>query len=554
MSAVLSAFTALPLFLPLVGALAVWLLPSGGPMPWLRRRATTLLLALTTLLLLAHRIIGASAEFPFWRPLFPVGATIAFAADPLGSGMALLCATGVTIVCAATLARPLERYEAVGMLWLVGSAAGIALAANVLTLCLAWVTMDLGLLFVDMVRAPEEGIPRAVRNALSGLLSSVALLAGAVAVSSQIGGEGRPLTQLSLDGLPQRFLMAAALLRLGVYPLPGSLKRNWLAYLASLCAGSYLWLRVASLSSGALPWQGWLVPLGGVALLTSGLLAFLAPDLATAVPALLLNGVTLTMLAPLIDRSFGFGVGLAAAASLALSLAVLRADGQVRPFEPLGRWARAPLVLALGSLVGWPGTLGFTAHWLFLRLCWLGGRRGLLLVAAVSFLLVTVPLWSRLRQVMREVHYPVAPSPRVARLALSMAALGALFLVVLGLTPTLFGLFWPDMPGLVRPSVLTMFSGDLVQFTALVLTAIVFPAMGSYALQGLWESLPERIGPWGDTLSALFELDWLYGGLDDLLVRAGRGAARTLMVVEEGLYLGWTLLWMLVVALYLVGR
>jgi len=30
--------------------------------------------------------------------------------------------------------------------------------------------------------------------------------------------------------------------------------------------------------------------------------------------------------------------------------------------------------------------------------------------------------------------------------------------------------------------------------------------------------------------------------------------ARTLMAVEEGLYLGWALLWGLVLALYLVGR
>jgi len=554
MSAVLGALTALSLFVPSVGAFALWLLPSGGAMPWLRRRAATLLLALTTLLLLVHRLTGASIEFDFWRPLFSTGATIAFGADPLGSGLALLCAGAVAIVCAATLARPLERYEAVGMLWSVGSVAGIALAANLLTLCMASVTMDLGLLFIDTMHAPEEGIPRAVRNALAGLLSSAMLVVGTVLVISQVSGEGRPFYLLALEGAPQRFLMAAALLRLGVYPLPGSLKRNWLAYLASLCAGAYLWLRVASMSIGALPGQGWLVPLGGFVLLASGLLAFLAPDMATAVPALLLNGVTLLVLAPLLDRSVGVGVGLAATVGLALSLAILRADGQVRPFEPLGRWVRAPLVLALGSLAGWPGTVGFGAHWLFLRLCWVGGHRALLLVAAVSFLLVTVPLWSRLRQVMREVRRPAIASPRLARVAFGASALGALFLVLTGITPTLFGLFWPDVSGLVRPSVLTMFSGNLVQLTGLVLTAVILPAMGSYALQGVWESLPEYIGPWGDTVSALLELDWLYAGLDHVLGVLGHILARTLVVIEENLYLGWTLLWALVLAMYLIGR
>ena len=553
MSAVLGAFAALPLILPLVGAFALWLLPSGGPLPWFRRRAAALLLALTTLLLSANLIVRASAEGAFWRPLFSTGATIALTADPLGGGLALLCSLAVTIVCMATLARPLERYEAVGMLWMVGTVSGVALAGNLLTLCLAWVAMDLGLLFVDTMRAPEEGLPRAVRNALGGLLSSVTLLAGAVVALSQTGGESS-LAALSLDGLPVSFLMAAALLRLGIYPLPGSLKRNWLAYLPSICAGSYLWLRAVTLSTGALPWQDWLLPLGGATLLVSGMLAFLAPDLATALPALLLNGLTLVMLAPLVDHAAGLGVGLAATASLVLSLAVLRADGQVRPIAPFGLWARVPLALALGSLVGWPGTVGFTAHWLFLRLCAQSGRRGLVFVAAASFLLVTVPLWSRLRNVMREVCHPTVPSPRLARLAMAMAALGALFIVVLGLTPTLFGLFWPGASGFVEPSALTMFSGTLVQFAAIVLMAIVFPAMGSYALQGLWESLPDRIGPWVDTLGALLEMDWLHAGIDYVLGRVGRVMARTLMAVEEGLYLGWALLWGLVLALYLVGR
>jgi len=102
--------------------------------------------------------------------------------------------------------------------------------------------------------------------------------------------------------------------------------------------------------------------------------------------------------------------------------------------------------------------------------------------------------------------------------------------------------------------VLTMFSGTLVQFAAIVLMAIVFPAMGSYALQGLWASLPDRIGPWVDTLGALLEMDWLHAGIDYVLGRVGRVMARTLMAVEEGLYLGWALLWGLVLALYLVGR
>jgi hypothetical protein len=557
MSAVSGALTALALFLPLAGALALWLLPSNAVLMRFRRRAAALILGVTTLLLLVSRLAGTSATFPFWQPLFAVGATIEFAADPLGSGVALLCSLAVTIVCLATLARPLERHEAAGMLWLVGATAGVTLAANLLTLCLAWLLLSLGLFFADLLRAPEEGVPHIVRNSWSGLLSSATLVAATVALLNRPGGGGR-LVDVFVDGLPQRYLMAAALLRLGIYPLPGSLRRNWLAYMASLAAGAYLWLRLVALAPGALPWQGWLVPLGAGTLLASGLLAVLLPDLALALPALLLNGLTLVVLAPLIDRSAGMGVGLAAAAGLLLSLAVLRADSQVRPFGALGRWARAPLVLALGALVGWPGTVGFTTHWLFLRLCAQGGRRDLLLIAAVSFLLITVPVWPRLRYLAREVCHATVPSPGQAWLSVTMAMLGAVLLVTLGLTPTLGGLLWPDAPAsareLVAPSVVTMFSGGLVEFTTLVLVAIVFPAMGSYALQGLWDSLPLRITRWGDVLCTFLELDWLYAGLDRLFERIGRVLARTLVAVEEGLYLGWTLLWVLVVALYLIGH
>jgi len=553
MNAVWSAFTALPLVLPLVGALALWLLPSGSLLMRFRRRAAALILALTVLLLGADLITGASISFPFWQPLFAAGGRLAFAADPLGGGLGLLCTLTVALVCAAAIARPLERFEAVGMMWVASSATAIALAANLLTLCLAWVMMDLGLLFVDTVRAPEEGIARAVRNAFGGLLSSAALVAGtAAALPQDIGGS--PLAALTPDGLPLKLLMLAALLRLGVYPLPGSLKRNWLAYLAAVCTGSYLWLRVATLAPAALPWAGWLLPLGTAALLASGALALLAPDFATALPAMLLNGLTLVVLAPLVDRTFGVGVALAGAANLALSLAVLRADGQVRPFGPLGRWARAPLALAVGSLVGWPGTLGFTAHWLFLRLCWIGGQRGLLLVASVSMMLAAAPAWSRLQQVLREVLHPDAPSRSMAWIAFGAAALGAALLVILGLTPTLFGFIWPDTPGLVRPTLLTMFSADLVQFAALLLTAVIVPAVGSHALQGLWDTISYRYGRLADALSGLLELDWLHAGLELVLSRLAAIATRTMAAVEESLYLGWALLWVLVVGLYLVGR
>lgn len=96
MNAVWSAFTALPLVLPLVGALALWLLPSGSLLMRFRRRAAAIVLGVCALLLLADLVAGASAQISFWQPLFAVGAKLALVADPLGGGLALLCTLTVT--------------------------------------------------------------------------------------------------------------------------------------------------------------------------------------------------------------------------------------------------------------------------------------------------------------------------------------------------------------------------------------------------------------------------------------------------------------------------
>ena len=131
----------------------------------------------------------------------------------------------------------------------------VLLAANMATLCLAWVFLDLALLWIDTRHASRSGAVGAVRNLVLRTTSTVALVAATVLVLAQQGDAPIPL--LEAEGLARPLLMATALLRIGLYPLPGGLERTWLAYLVSATTGGYLWLRLASLSVGGLPGAGW---------------------------------------------------------------------------------------------------------------------------------------------------------------------------------------------------------------------------------------------------------------------------------------------------------
>jgi hypothetical protein len=49
-------------------------------------------------------------------------------------------------------------------------------------------------------------------------------------------------------------------------------------------------------------------------------------------------------------------------------------------------------------------------------------------------------------------------------------------------------------------------------------------------------------------------LEWLYGTVEAVLDRVGRGTRNMYVAVEESLGLGWIVLWALALTLYLVGR
>lgn len=547
--------TFLPLFpfvLPLVGIVLTSILPSSGVFLRVRRWVhIAILMATCLLLLLTSAQQGQPVELPVWEPyaLYPAG--LAFSADPLALELALLLCGSLTLVGISLVARGMERFEA-NTLFLLASGIGVCLASNLLTLCLMWTLQSLALLILDILRVPDESIPHTIRSTLSNLISTTALILVMVLVAAE--QSEIPLANLALSGMPLKLMMLAAIARLSLYPLPGSLKRRWETYLASLCIGGYLWLRCISLAPEALPEAERLVPLGQAALLATALLAALAPDFGTALPYMLANGLAIAFLAPLLNSMAGFPVALMVLINLGLCLALIRVDVQVRSIPPMGRWARAPLVIGLASLAGWPLTLGFAAHWAFLRLVWGAAPRGFVLWTGVAYILVGVPVWQRLRQVVREVKEATMPRWAVV-VAASCAALLAICLLALGSNPALFG---QRGIGLFKefglPTWGALFKGNAGMLIGLTLIAGVIPPVASWALQRLIGAMAGRLARGFDLIITALELDWLYAGLERMFARLRGLAERAFMAAEETFYLSWTLLWGLIIVLYFVGR
>jgi len=537
-----------PMWLPLVGSVLVWRLPMRGPLARVRRWGYVAILGLAWLALLfasANRTLTIETQYTQY-PLSLYSPPAKFVFDPLATGLSLLLMGAMGLIGLSLMARPRTRLEPM-TLALVGMCVAALAAGDLFTLCLAWGAMELTLLGVALIRAPEETIPQGLRGMWNGLLSTVAVIAAAALVLSQHNASD--WSYLAEGGAPFRLLMLAALLRLGVYPLPGSFKRRWDIYLASLCAGGALWIRLASLAT-ALPSSHLLITIGGGALLVTGLLAAFAPDFSTALPYILLNGTAAMVLGPVVEPRAGVATALVWVINLTLCLALLRMDVQIRPLAPLGQKVRIPFGIALGSLAGAPLTLGFVAHWLFLRLCWSNGAHPLVWIGAISWALITLPMWPRLRLIRRELNLAHAPRRNIW-LAFSCATLTAALLIVLGVAPSLlrsinidsaFALDLAYLKGWLWPGWLT--------FIVLAFLTVLAPLPASYFFSSPATRFLQRIGHWLDLVSALLELEWLYLGLARVGERLGYLTSLTLIAIEEAFYLGWTLVWGLVLVLY----
>ena len=540
----------LPLLVPFVGAALAWALPPVRVTSLVRRWICALTLTGACAALIVTRQPDGIVSLPALRELWLGQQAIEFSLDSTAFSFALLLHGTLAFAGISSLTRPMARSRATSLLVLAGATVAACHAANLPTLCLSWGLMDLALLGLEFIRAPEERTRHAVRRTAVSLISTLLLIGAAVFATSEL--EPARLPQLAQAPLARGLLVLAAILRLGSYPLPGNANRRWETYLTALCSGGSLWLRMASLSPPGSLGAGWLVPLGAGALLATGALAGLAPDLAAALPYMLLHGFAILIIAPALGPATGVAVAFMTVVNLTVCLVLLRVDAQVRPARPLRRWTRFPLMVALASLAGWPPTLGFASRWAFLKLCFTGGFRGVFVLGTVSSLLSSVPVWHRYQQVRREIVEKGLPDRRFW-IAIVCAFVMAAVLAAVGFHPPLLTHIWPAGTAEPFPSLARLFAKDTRLLWPLLLSGILVPPLGSYLLAKMQAIARNGRSP-GRAVGAVLELDWLYLGIQKGLGVSQSLAERALEMIEEPFSLVWTLVWGLAAALYLLGR
>jgi len=537
----------LPLAIPFAGAAIAWALPARSFFPRLRRWLYLAALLATGVLLISARSRGLGpVALPIALPGSPYRDALQFSFTQLGVGFGTLLVGALTLAGLSAPGSPMERSQAVPGLLLALSGVWTALAGSLLTLCMGWVLTDLALLSSEVIRAPEESVPHTVRRALTGLLSSLALVAATVLAETGL------VSDLEVAGIPLRLVVLAGLLRLSPYPLPGSLKRRWPGCLASLCTGGYLWLRLASQGLVELAGNSWLLPLCASGLLVGGLLAGLPGD--EAWPHLLLVESAALILLPLLDPQGGSAVAWVVAINAALALALVGAGSQVRSNAAWDCWSLLPGAIAMASLLGWPVTLGFAAHWSLLRLCWEAGLRSLGWVASLAYCLASVAMWRWLARAPEQAQGRIRGAAWSDHLALAGRSLGAALLLLAGvglpLSPRLWSALGAGLPPYPQP---LLFGGNAKLLGLVALTSVAVPLQGSRALYALGTRISGGSLRALQVVGAVVELDWLYLAVERAVTRLQGLVERAAEVVEGPFYLSWTLLWGLAVVLYLMG-
>ena len=492
---------------------------------------------------------GTFAETSFWGALFPGGGSLRLTWDSTGRGFALLVVGCLALSHLADWKKPQGRAEAALFLLVVAASVGVCLAGSLPALLLAWAILDVSLIFGGILQAPEEQIPHVVRHALVSVISTVLLVVAAVLASGH--GETTQAWWVSVLGPSLPFVVLAALLRLGPYPLPGSRQRAWDSYLLSALTGGYVWLRIAPGAVQLLSQAGWPVTLAWGSLIMTGLLAGLGSVREAVLSAILLNQMALLVLAPLLDVPSGSRVVTMTVANLGLCLPLLRIY-QVSTPEHRPWWLGLPRLVAFASLLGAPLTLGGQVYWLLSERCWQGGQVSWLLLTLIAHLLVSVPFWTLLR---READArPAALSESRFGVAQRVFAYG-LAIVLLFLAFDL-GVLRTDVLGVFRdyPTLpWTRIAQPLQYYGILVLVAYIIPLFGGWGVSVLKARLLGRGASCLDMASAFLELDWLYSGAEAVLGVVGRVAEFCLSSIEESFYLGWIVLWILVFLLLLFG-
>jgi len=322
-----------------------------------------------------------------WQPLSVFGTPISLRVERLDWFIGLVTVLICAAISFAGLAYPGRRrfdIAAAGM-GMTATVIAAAFASNLLTLVLAWGVFDVVYIIAALTQGREQD---SVRRAafIVGLNGAATLCVGIAALALSQANESRYWHLTHLTETAQMWLMAAAVLRLGLYPInqwlvfdrndtPG---RAAVLYVLPSLLGLQLLIRLATLN--ALPQASPLSWLAAFSLGAGGIMAWWRGRSRDALPYLALSGLGAVVLAGALSDSQA-AVLISGAASWALAITTLSIG---RGFDRRAPWWSIGNVLAIATLIGLPATLGFAvrtylsaggvarADWLLIALALLG--------------------------------------------------------------------------------------------------------------------------------------------------------------------------------------
>jgi hypothetical protein len=534
------------ILLPLFGAalIAAWPAPAReeGILRLMQGWTYPAVLLLEILLIVSATLLRVPAlTLPLISPLLGTGPDVTYLLDNLAVPMLLALLLSLLVVGlmrAPSTTRPLRSSAA---LFLVAATIGALTGQTLYAICLAWGAADLAFVGLNLLGSTGDDLTRATREIGTNLASTCLLIAAATVSGGGAWG--------AADwGIARELALVAALLRLGVYLAPGSARQQRQGTLFALVLGGGLWLRL----TGTAPYN--VVPpqlalsLGAWALLATAFIAARSPSLHAAMPYLVLHSSTIAIMASLADPATGILIALASLIQAILCLTLIELLPLLWPADETPRLGLGLWGIALASLGGIPLTLGFWAHWGLLRIAWLHGAWGPLLLACLSYALVAMPLWRHGLGLWGDAppHKPASP---LVRVGIGGAIALGLMLIVPALYPPL--MLAMGAPFLAPPTLGALLQGPVMLLIALLLIGSVAPAIAGLALIRVERVLPPQWDPALNIVAALLEVHWLYDTLDPLLAGGRRGIEMVSLVIDSSLYLGWTIAWSTIVMLQL---
>lgn len=486
--------------------------------------------------------------FPRLEPVGLFGAVPGYLADRLArSFLLLLGLTGLgglmaSFGASARQAAEVARRRGTALLLLAGCAS-LVLSANLLTVYLSWCLIDLAILLTMVLPDAGHDSPAgpALRTLVINQLASLAVLLAAIQATPEDGvsllgpGYGPSVTWL---------LLLAGLVRAGLYPLHLGLPLAtggpaWGASLLRLlptASGLYLVIRVLA---GPVVVPEVLAVVGGLSLVATGLLAWLAPDEERTLAYVTANQVSLVLLSLAPNNAQTDVAALAVAVNLVLSINLLFLTGNLAQPPTVGRagrWVWRLRVVAVAALAGVPPALGFVGRWGLYRYAVEQGLWLLLVVAALG----SAFTFAGLLPLLRPVEAATPSGPRRA-LTGALVVLAVPF-IVLGLQPLLLS---PVLEALGGPGTYQMLlrlvrtTGQSVGVAGMA--AILLPLVAGYGLDQVLGEAADLEVTRGRVLHVL-GLEWLQQVLWAGSGWLGRLIHRSVEPLEGERYLAWVLL------------